>query len=462
MKTKNLIINVTNIEIKERLRLIISLMDIGLIEKDIEIRILLLAAICGEHVLFVGPPGTAKSELGRRLSKVFKGTFFERLLTRFTVPEELIGPLSIRAMEQDQYIRQIEGYLPDSKIAFIDEIFRANSAILNTLLTILNERMFDNGNHRHRIPLICLVGASNELPESEELDALYDRFLFRRKVKYVSEKGLSELISSTEFKNSEYEFVESSNIYSTKTTDKLGKLKLKIETSSLIDDADLSSIRFEALRRVNVTEQLVKLVSALRKYMQTEQEPPLYISDRRLVKMINMLKVAAYTNERTEICQFDCLLLRRCLEQEHLLDFLINKLSTNEEIPNFELIMRRIFARCCMVLTGAKEDKNLIMELASFSNEIISGMKQLYTNNETSSSTVIDNIWFGKDEELMLSSLMSTKIDKTRNQLENLALEIEMLKVIIDFRVNPTVCAELFGSRWVDFLKAPLLLQGED
>lgn len=103
--------------------------------------------------------------------------------------QELFGPLSMRALEEDKYVRQTRGYLPEANVAFVDEIFKANSAILNTLLTVLNERQFDNGTQRVKVPLVTLVGASNELPESEELDALYDRFLVRRRVSQVSASG---------------------------------------------------------------------------------------------------------------------------------------------------------------------------------------------------------------------------------------------------------------------------------
>jgi MoxR-like ATPase len=161
------------------------------------VRLLLLAALSREHVLYIGPPGTAKSELSRRLSRLSQGAYFERLLTRFSVPEELFGPLSMRALEEDKYVRQTQGYLPEASVAFVDEIFKANSAILNTLLTLLNERLFDNGSQREPVPLVCMVGASNELPESEELDALYDRFLLRRRVAQVSAGGLADLLSMT-------------------------------------------------------------------------------------------------------------------------------------------------------------------------------------------------------------------------------------------------------------------------
>ena len=112
-------------------------LESGLVERETEVRLLLLAAFCGEHLLLLGPPGTAKSELGRRLSAVCGGaSFFERLLTRFSVPEELFGPLSMRGLENDQYVRQTDGYLPTATVAFVDEVFKANSAILNSLLTL--------------------------------------------------------------------------------------------------------------------------------------------------------------------------------------------------------------------------------------------------------------------------------------------------------------------------------------
>lgn len=182
-------------DLRARIQDAVDIMQRGLIERDTEVRLLLLAALSREHVLYIGPPGTAKSELSRRLSRLYQGAYFERLLTRFSVPEELFGPLSMRALEEDKYVRQTQGYLPEASVAFVDEIFKANSAILNTLLTLLNERLFDNGSLRVPVPLVCMVGASNELPESEELDALYDRFLLRRRVAQVSAGGLADLLS---------------------------------------------------------------------------------------------------------------------------------------------------------------------------------------------------------------------------------------------------------------------------
>src|SRR5690606_19428219 len=156
------------VNLVEKLRALRDTLLGGLVERDDAVRLGLLAALAGEHLLLLGPPGTAKSMIARRLHLAFDGsTYFERLLTRFTVPEELFGPLSIKGLEEDRYERLTEAYLPKASIAFLDEIFKANSAILNALLTLLNEREFDNGVKREATPLIAVIGASNELPEGE-------------------------------------------------------------------------------------------------------------------------------------------------------------------------------------------------------------------------------------------------------------------------------------------------------
>jgi MoxR-like ATPase len=171
-------------------------LDRNLLERDVPVRLLLLGALAGEHVLLMGPPGTAKSELARRLHRAFSGArYFERLLTRFSVPEELFGPLSLKALEHDRYERLTDGFLPTAQVAFLDEVFKANSAILNALLTLLNEREFDNGSGRVKVPLISVVGATNEVPDDEALHAFYDRFLLRVPVGPVNDKSFTALLA---------------------------------------------------------------------------------------------------------------------------------------------------------------------------------------------------------------------------------------------------------------------------
>lgn len=161
-------------------------LDESMIGRTSEIRSLLLALISRQHVLLLGPPGVGKSLLATKLGEAFEAPPLIRLLTAYSLPEEVFGPLSLKALEAGRYERLTDGYLPTVKIALLDEIFKANSGLLNALLTALNERCFDNGPTRQRIPLELVVGCSNEGPQDESLGALYDRFVFRHWVEPIS------------------------------------------------------------------------------------------------------------------------------------------------------------------------------------------------------------------------------------------------------------------------------------
>jgi MoxR-like ATPase len=151
-----------------------------LVERKDEIRAMLVALVSGSHILLLGPPGTAKSMLASLVCKsIDKADYFEILMMKTTVPEELFGPFSMKKMKEDMYCRVTANKLPEAHVALVDEIFKGNSTVQNSMLTILNEREFDNGVGRVKVPLITCVGASNELPQGEELGALYDRFLIR-------------------------------------------------------------------------------------------------------------------------------------------------------------------------------------------------------------------------------------------------------------------------------------------
>ncbi|GIP08164.1 ATPase AAA [Paenibacillus macerans] len=158
-------------------------------EREEVIEGLMVAMIARQHALLIGPPGTGKSALVSELTKRITGAnYFQWLLTRFSTPEELFGPVSLKELEQGVYKRNTVGKLPEAHTSFLDEIFKANSAILNALLTLINERIFYNDGAQVQVPLMCLIGSSNEYPEEGEgLEALFDRFLLRYEVDYIGE-----------------------------------------------------------------------------------------------------------------------------------------------------------------------------------------------------------------------------------------------------------------------------------
>ncbi len=174
---------------QDKLTLIFEAMDASLIERTEEIRILIISLICQEHPLFVGPPGTAKSLLLDSLLRALGGKAFSILFNKFTTPEEVFGPISVSGLKQDQYRRITTDMLPEADWALGDEVFKASSAILNTLLRIVNERVFSSGGKFINCPLKLFVGASNEWPgeDGKELGALFDRFLFRKKVEPIKD-----------------------------------------------------------------------------------------------------------------------------------------------------------------------------------------------------------------------------------------------------------------------------------
>lgn len=167
----------------------------GLVEREAMVELIALSAVAGEHLLVIGPPGTAKSEAVRRTARALGGSYFEYLLGRFTEPSELFGPVDLRKLREGLVETETTGMLPEADIAFLDEVFLGSTAILNTLLGLLNERTFRRGHTRMRCPLRVCVGAANALPEDESLAAFADRFLARIFVEPVPDPRLEDLLA---------------------------------------------------------------------------------------------------------------------------------------------------------------------------------------------------------------------------------------------------------------------------
>ena len=150
---------------KSRISKILYTLGQNIHERDEIISVVLLSALANQNIFLYGPPGTAKSLISRRLSKVFETKhYFEYLMQKFSTPEEVFGPISLTELKKDNYIRKTDGYLPTAEFAFLDEIWKSSPAILNTLLTIINEKIFRNGSNIEKVPLKILISASNEIP----------------------------------------------------------------------------------------------------------------------------------------------------------------------------------------------------------------------------------------------------------------------------------------------------------
>ena len=287
------------------LRAAASALEDGLVEREGEARLLLLALVGGEHLLLLGPPGTAKSALCRRLSGLADLTYFERTLTRFSTPEELFGPLSLAALENDEYRRAYRGYAPDAQLLFVDEIFKSNSAILNTLLTILNERLFDEGARRIDVPLLSAVAASNEGPESEELAALYDRFLLRKLVVPVSDDGILTLLGHADGGDATVGDADEAGT----GTDGADGTTAGVGVDAAALRTTLDAVR-AAAPAVTLPRWAALLLRDARAYVRDLGADGFgsgYVSDRRLRRTAELLKACAAAHGRGEVSVLDAL-----------------------------------------------------------------------------------------------------------------------------------------------------------
>ena len=311
----------------ERFKLLLQEMNWGIYEKNTEISLSLLAALAGESVILLGPPGVAKSMVARQLKTAFRDAqSFEYLMSRFSTPDEIFGPVSIQKLKtSDTYERAVEGYLPTADVVFLDEIWKAGPAIQNTLLTVINEKIFRNGNREMHLPLKLLVAASNELPaKGEGLEALWDRFVIRIESRPIKlEKNFRAML------------LESHADFS-RSTRALGHADFSGSTGVLghadfADNADFSDLKItaeeyaewaEKICKIGVKEEVLDAISAIRKSLravnvdEAAERRNIYVSDRRWKNIVHLLRTSAFMQDREEVDICDLLPIYHCLWQE--------------------------------------------------------------------------------------------------------------------------------------------------
>ncbi len=262
--------------------------------KDEVIRLLLVAAVAGEHAVLIGPPGTAKSALIRTFARMMQARYFEYLLTRFTEPNEIFGPVDIGAFRDGRYERRTEGMLPDAEVVFLDEVFKSNSAILNALLTLLNERRYASGSQVIACPLISAFGASNEVPSDETLTAIYDRFILRIRNDNLDAYHFQDLLQ----KGLDLELLQASG----------GDVQQPLVAASELADAQR-----HLLRRIQYDEEFFSLYKGLIFQIRAEG---VTLSDRRVVKLLKLFAASAYLDGRARPDAGDLFVLKHVWNTE--------------------------------------------------------------------------------------------------------------------------------------------------
>ncbi len=347
-----------------------------------EALVMTLALITGEHVVLIGEPGTAKSAMARRSADLLDVRFFKYLLTKFTEPSELFGPLDIKALRQGVYKRITTGKLPEAEIAFLDEIFNANSAVLNSILSIMQERVLYDGYTEIRVPLWTLVGASNRVPEEPELEALYDRFLFRQSVKPLDEELWDSLLEAS-WRLEMGAFTRPPKIMGMEDLRALNELTFK---------TDLSQVKSKLLRLFMIMN-----------------EKELHISDRRKGKILKAVAAHAILHGRLQATESDLVVLKYTVPRD-VDDF--DKVNTIlvEELKTKERILRELEE----IASNVKAAEKSVSQLEAFDPRLL----DIYKNLKVAKGKIQNLVQDVEDDEVR------RKAEEVNELIENLTQEI--------------------------------------
>ncbi len=284
---------------KQKIENLLKKLNEGVFEKEEVIALSLLTAVAGESIFLLGAPGVAKSLVARKLKYAFsEEKSFEYLMSRFSTPDEIFGPVSISKLKnEDKYERIVTNYLPSSTVVFLDEIWKAGPSIQNSLLTVLNEKIYRNGEEEIKVPLKALISASNELPsKGQGLEALWDRFLVRLVV-----SGIADPVN-----------------FNNMITKELNKDDGKVPGEYKITGMEYQQWSKE-IDRIEVPENILNIIHRIRLYIDQHNQreenkaEPIYVSDRRWRKIARMLKTSAFLNGREAVDVMDCFLIKHCI-----------------------------------------------------------------------------------------------------------------------------------------------------
>jgi MoxR-like ATPase len=259
--------------------------------RDGVIDLIALAVVAGEHLFLHGPPGTAKSALIREFAQAVQGRYFEYLLTRFSEPNEVFGPIDLVRLREGTVATVTAGMLPEAEFVFLDELFNANSAILNNLLTVLNERIYRRGAETHRLPMLSFFSASNHLPEDDALRALFDRFLLRCQVDNLRREAMPRLLTAG------WALEQAVPVTSAVTAEGLRTLSRQVYDVDLSGVAELYAETVFKVRDLGIT-----------------------LSDRRAVKVLKLLAASALLCGRRAAGASDLWVLRYVWDRQEQID----------------------------------------------------------------------------------------------------------------------------------------------
>jgi MoxR-like ATPase len=269
--------------------------------KDEVIELIAVTVLAQENLLVLGPPGTAKSDLVASFATAISGRYFQYLLTKFTEPNEVFGPVDIAKLRAGTVVTNTEGMLPEAEIAFLDEVFNANSAILNSLLTILNERTFRRGRQATRLPLLAVFGASNLLPEDDSLRALFDRFVLRVMSENVDDTALPQLFAKG-WQGEKWRLAQMSVV-----------AERPEEEAVIVADDYTNSFTTNELRELAAAVATVELEAIREPYLKLIKQiriAGIEVTDRRLVKLLRAIAAAALLRKRKRATVADLWVLR--------------------------------------------------------------------------------------------------------------------------------------------------------